>query len=73
MNNAIVKFTSVTYALKAKEIIEKYGGKAVLRKNNKMTVGEGCGYKLIVNGNINRIINLLDLNRIKYSGYEMIK
>lgn len=72
MNKAIVKFSSVTYALKAKGIVEKYGGTAVVRKNTKATANEGCGYSLIISGNINRILNLFDLNRIKYISYEMI-
>ena len=72
MNKAIVKFSSVTYALKAKKLVENYGGKAIIRKNTKSTAGEGCGYRLIITGNINKIINLLDLNRVKYVSYEMI-
>lgn len=73
MNKAVIKFSSVTYALKAKEIIESSGEKAILRKNPKPSKNEGCGYSLIVNGNINSIINLLDINKIKYKNYEMIR
>ncbi len=73
MNKAIIKFSSVTYAMQAKGIVEKHGGKATLRKNTKATAKEGCGYSLIVNGNIKRAINLLDLNKVKYVSYELIK
>ena len=72
MNKAIVKFSSVTYALKAKGLVEKYGGKAIIRKNFKATAGEGCGYSLIVTGNVTKVLNLFDLNRVKYISYEMI-
>lgn len=72
MNKAIVKFSSVTYALKAKGIVENYGGKAIIRKNKKATAGEGCGYNLIIMGNVSQFINLFDLNRVKYISYEMI-
>lgn len=72
MNKAIVKFSSVTYALKAKGIVEKYGGKAIIRKSAKATVGEGCGYSLIITGNVTKALNLFDLNRVKYVSYEMI-
>lgn len=72
MNKAIVKFSSVTYAMKAKMVVENNGGKAILRKNTKMTNKEGCGYSLVVTGNVNKIINLLDLNKIKYVNYEMV-
>lgn len=72
MNKAIVKFSSVTYALKAKGIVENYGGKAIIRKNIKATAGEGCGYSLIITGNVTKGLNLFDLNRVKYISYEMI-
>lgn len=72
MNKAIVKFSSVTYALKAKGLVENYGGKAIIRKNRKATAGEGCGYSLIISGNVTKTLNLFDINRVKYVGYEMI-
>ncbi len=72
MNKAIVKFSSVTYALKAKGLVENYGGKAIIRKNTKATAGEGCGYSLVIMGNVNKALNLFDLNRVKYISYEMI-
>lgn len=73
MNKAIIRFSSVTYALKAKEIVLNAGGRAVLRKNPAPSKNEGCGYSLIVNGNLNVIINLLDMNKVKYKSYEMIR
>ncbi|MBR5203062.1 MAG: hypothetical protein IKW45_07340 [Clostridia bacterium] len=73
MNKAIVKFSSVTYALKAKGIVENYGGKAIIRKNKQATATEGCGYNLIIIGNVGQFINLFDLNRVKYIRYEMIE
>ncbi|MCH5190865.1 MAG: DUF3343 domain-containing protein [Oscillospiraceae bacterium] len=73
MNKAIIKFSSVTYALKAKDVITDNGGKAQIRKNPNPKKGEGCGYSLIAVGNISRIISLLDTNKIKYTGYEMVR
>lgn len=73
MNKAIIKFSSVTYALKAKEIVEHTGGGATLRKNPAPSKNEGCGYSLTVNGNLKVIIDLLNMNKIKYKSYEMIK
>lgn len=72
MNKAIVKFSSVTYAMKAKGLVENYGGKAIVRKNSKTVTGEGCGYSLVIVGNISRFMNLFDLNRIKYISFELI-
>lgn len=72
MNKAIIRFSSVTYALKAKEIAEKNGGRVTVRKNPNPKKNEGCGYSLIVMGNAEKIINMLNLNRVKYIGYEMM-
>ena len=72
MNKIIFKFSSVTYALKGKEIAESLGGKAVVRKNPHPSKKEGCGYSLTVNGNVDRIITAFDLNRVKFLSYEMM-
>ena len=71
MNKAIVKFSSVTYALKAKKLVENYGGKAIIRKNSNPPRIEGCGYSMIVSENTD-VINLLKINHVKYIGYELI-
>ncbi len=73
MNKAVVKFSSVTYAMKAKMVVEKNGGNAFLRKNTKINSDEGCGYSLVVSGNINKMLTLLDLNKVKYLNYELIQ
>lgn len=72
MNKAVIRFSSVTYALKAKEIAEKNGGRTTLRKNPNPRKNEGCGYSLVVVGNIEKIINMLTINKVKYIGYEMM-
>lgn len=73
MNKAIVKFSSVTYAMKARVVVESNGGKALIRRNTKMTNKEGCGYSLVIEGNISRYLRLFELNRVKYVSYEMIR
>ncbi len=73
MNKMIVKFSSVTYAMKAKELISRNGGRATVRKNPKPSKNEGCGYILTVNGNPDKIIFLFDSNGIKYVSYEMVR
>lgn len=73
MNRIVVKFSSVTYAMKAKAYIESNGGNAILRKGVKNTVNEGCAYSLVVNGNFDKILLGLDINKIKYTGYELLK
>ncbi len=68
VNRVNIKFSSVTHALRAKEIIEQNGGKANLRKNTAPNKGEGCGYSIIIYDNTDKFINLLKINQIKYIG-----
>lgn len=69
MNRANIKFSSVTYALRAKEIIEQNGGRVVIKKNTHPLRNEGCGYVVSIMGNVENTINILDKNKIKYTGY----
>lgn len=68
-----IKFSSVTHALKAKEIIENMGYRAKINKNTNPTKNEGCGYSISFFGEISRVIVRLDINRVKYLGYELIR
>ena len=68
-----IKFSSVTHALKAKEIIENMGFRAKINKNTNPSKNEGCGYSIIFIGDVNRVIIRLDINKVKYLGYELIK
>lgn len=68
-----IKFSSVTHAMKGKEIIEKSGYRAFLRKNPNPSKNEGCGYSIVFSGEIKRVVMQLDFNKVKYIGYEMIQ
>ncbi len=68
-----IKFSSVTHALKAKELIENMGYRAKINKNTNPNKNEGCGYSIIFIGDVNRVIIRLDINKVKYLGYELIK
>ncbi len=68
VNRVNIKFSSVTHALRAKDIIETHGGKVNFRKNTNPNKGEGCGYSITVYGNTEKLINLLKINQIKYIG-----
>lgn len=69
VNRVNIKFSSVTYALRAKEIIEQNGGRAIIKKNPHPSVDEGCGYIVKASGNTEKIIKLINLNKVKYIGY----
>lgn len=68
-----IKFSSVTHALKAKEIIETMGYRVKINKNTNPTKNEGCGYSINFVGDIKRVIIRLDINKVKYLGYELVK
>lgn len=72
VNRVNIKFSSVTHALRAKEIIEQNGGKVIIRKNANPLKNEGCGYNIIATGDINKFIRLIKINRINYIGYAFI-
>lgn len=72
MNKVIFKFSSVTYAMRAKEVAENLGARAEVKKNPRPAKNEGCGYRLTVTGNPDRIVTAFDLNRIRYISYEMV-
>ncbi len=67
-----MKFSSVTHALRAKEIIEQNGGRVILRKNLNPSKNEGCGYSVIATGNVDKIISIININKISYIGYEYL-
>lgn len=73
MERAIFKFNSVTYAIKAKNIAERFGAKTKIQKNPNPKKGEGCGYSLTVVGKINEVKLAFDNGKIKYTGFETVK
>lgn len=68
-----IKFSSVTHALKAKEIMENMGYKVKINKNSNPSKNEGCGYSIVFVGDINRAMVRLEMHKVKYLGYELIK
>lgn len=72
MKRVKIKFSSVTHAMTAKDIIQKNGGRVSMGKNTNPGKNEGCGYFLVVNGDHERYLKLLNLNNIRYVGYDYI-
>ena len=66
-----IEFSSITYILKAKNLLANNGITAFISKNNNLSK-IGCGYILTVNYDIDKILMLFDINRIKYISYELI-
>ncbi len=59
-----VKLTSVTYAIKARDVLRRQGIKATFRKNPKPENGEGCGYVLTVSNAPENTLQILTFNGI---------
>lgn len=60
----IIKLSSVTYALKARELLSSHNIKSKIQKNPSPKRGEGCGYVLIVFNPKSDIISLLKSHSI---------
>lgn len=48
MKKIIIKVGSVTYAMKARSILQRYGYRAQIIKTAKPQKNEGCGYSVSV-------------------------
>lgn len=70
MSKATFKFSSITYAIKAKNTAERFGAKTKMQKNPNPKKGEGCGYSLVVFGDTDKIKESFDNGKIKYTGME---
>lgn len=72
MKRAIIKFSSVTHALNAKKVIENNGGRVTIGKKTSPKKNEGCGYYIIIFGNIEKFLKLLDVNNINIVGIDYL-
>ncbi len=72
MKRARIKFSSVTHALNAKNIVEKNGGRVTIGKNTNPGKNEGCGYYVIIFGDIEKYLNIIKINQIKVIGIDYI-
>lgn len=72
MKRVKIKFSSVTHAMNAKDIIQKNGGKVSMGKNTNSGNNEGCGYFLIIFGDTEKFLKILKINNIKFIGYDYL-
>ncbi len=66
--NAVISIGSVTYAMKAKDILKQYGIKSVVEKISHYKKNMGCAYGLYVHGNIENAHELLLREGVKTNG-----
>lgn len=65
MKKFLIVTGSVTYALRAKDILRRYGYSADVKKVQKMNQNMGCGYGVFTEGDIAKIEKLLQNNGVK--------
>ena len=71
MKNIIVTGT-VTYAIRGRDILRNNGINASVERNTSGLGRYGCGYGIVVNGNIDKAVDLLNKNSIKIIDVNMI-
>lgn len=56
---------TVTYAIRGRDILRRAGITAAVERNSSGLGRLGCGYGIVVRGNIDEIVELLNKNGIK--------
>ena len=67
MKKLNLKFVSVTYALKAKDILNEQGIKSYVKKNPNPKKGEGCGYYLLIPKAPDNTANMLKIRGLDFT------
>ncbi len=50
---------TVTYAIKGRDLLRKYGFAAKIERISSGSAGIGCGYNIVISGNIEKAVDLL--------------
>ena len=56
---------TVTYAIRGRDILRKYGFRATVERNSSGLGRLGCGYGIVVYGDISKAVEILRNNSIK--------
>ncbi len=73
MSRSYIKVNSVTHAIKAKNLLNSNGIYAQVVRNDKSGRTEGCGYAVVVDGDINRAESILRNNHVKVLGHGEVR
>ena len=63
---------TVTYALRARDVLRKIGYSANVKRIQHKYSNAGCGYGVIISGDVESAVQLLKENGIKVLGTEVI-
>ena len=70
MKKFYIKVSSVTHAMKGRDILSSNGYKAAVRRNLKPQRGdEGCGYSIYIDSRLAAAVELLESRNVKVLGY----
>jgi hypothetical protein len=67
-NKTLIALTSITYAIKAKNLLNSTGYYCEIQRTPK-ELAKGCGYSIIVKNDINLILSILASENIKVKDY----
>lgn len=59
MQRHIISVTSITYAIKGRDVLRKQGIKAYVEKKINANGNAGCGYVIVAEGNKSKITHTL--------------
>ncbi len=68
MNNELILLPSVTYAMKAKSILDKYNIRSYIQRTPKSVKIKSCGYCLFVPNNTDKAEKILRANGVRLLG-----
>lgn len=68
MNNELILLPSVTYAMKAKSILDKYKIRSYIQRTPRNTLIKSCGYCLFVPERTDEAEKLLRKNGVRVLG-----
>lgn len=68
MNNELILVPSVTYAMKAKSILDKYNIRSYIQRTPRTVKIKSCGYCLFVPNNADRAEKLLRESGVRILG-----
>jgi len=72
MQRHIISVTSITYAIKGRDLLRKQGIKAFVERKTNSDGNSGCGYVIVATGNKSRITSLLLQSGIKILEFHSI-
>ncbi len=68
MDQPLIMMSSITYAMRGRELLQRNGIKSVIERTPKNSQRQGCGYSLRVPSGIEEAERILKENGIKYIG-----